>query len=172
MNEDIWNILFPSSDINILVFMLFVFFLSGIVKGFLGIGLPAAAMALLTLVIPPAQAISLLVIPILFTNLTQFSRAKYRLESIKTYWLFAIAIILSIFFNVTFSIEIPNWTTHNLDWLGNGNCILKWPDRYKIENKRKENLAGWFWGFIWCSRRLKFNLVTNGRNLSNCKECG
>ena len=60
MNEDIWNILFPSSDIDILVFMLFVFFLSGIVKGFLGIGLPAAAMALLTLVIPPAQAISLL----------------------------------------------------------------------------------------------------------------
>ena len=96
MKEDILNILFPSSDITVLIFMLFVFFLSGIVKGFLGIGLPAAAMALLTLVIPPAHAISLLVIPILFTNLTQFSRAKYRIESIKTYWLFAIAIILSI----------------------------------------------------------------------------
>jgi uncharacterized membrane protein YfcA len=57
MKEDIWNILFPSSDITVLIFMLFVFFLSGIVKGFLGIGLPAAAMALLTLVIPPAHAI-------------------------------------------------------------------------------------------------------------------
>ena len=107
MNEDIWNILFPSSDINILVFMLFVFFLSGIVKGFLGIGLPAAAMALLTLVIPPAQAISLLVIPILFTNLTQFSRAKYRIESIKTYWLFAVAIILSIFLTSLFLSKYP-----------------------------------------------------------------
>ena len=97
MNNDIWNNLFPSSDISTLIFMLFVFFVSGIVKGFLGIGLPAAAMALLTLVIPPAQAISLLVIPILFTNLTQFFRAKHRMEAVKTYWLFAIAIIISIF---------------------------------------------------------------------------
>ena len=107
MNEDIWNILFPSSDINILVFMLFVFFLSGIVKGFLGIGLPSAAMAFLTLVIPPAQAISLLVIPILFTNMTQFSRAKYKLESIKTYWVFAVAIIISIFSTSLFLSKYP-----------------------------------------------------------------
>ena len=107
MNEDIWNILFPSSDITTLIFMLFVFFLSGIVKGFLGIGLPAAAMALLTLVIPPAHAISLLVIPILFTNLTQFSRSKYRVEAIKTYWLFAIAIILSIFLTSLFLSKYP-----------------------------------------------------------------
>ena len=40
----------------------------------------------------------------------------------------------------------------------------------KIKNKRKEILAGWFWGFVWRSRRLKFNLVTTGRNLSNCEE--
>ena len=96
MDENFWALLFPSSEINVLIFMLFVFLISGIVKGFLGIGLPAAAMALLTLVIPPAHAISLLVIPILFTNVTQFSRAKHRLESIKTYWIFAIAIIISI----------------------------------------------------------------------------
>ena len=107
MKEDILNILFPSSDITVLIFMLFVFFLSGIVKGFLGIGLPAAAMALLTLVIPPAHAISLLVIPILITNLTQFSRAKYRTESIKTYWLFAIAIIISIFLTSLFLSKYP-----------------------------------------------------------------
>ena len=107
MNNDIWNNLFPSSDISTLIFMLFVFFISGIVKGFLGIGLPAAAMALLTLVIPPAHAISLLVIPILFTNLTQFSRAKHRMEAVKTYWLFAIAIIISIFLTSLFLSKYP-----------------------------------------------------------------
>ena len=107
MTSDLWNILFPSSDINILIFMMLVFFLSGIVKGFLGIGLPAAAMAFLTLVIPPAHAISLLVIPILFTNFTQFSRSKYRLEAIRTYWLFAIAIIFSIFFTSLFLSKYP-----------------------------------------------------------------
>ena len=36
MNSDLWTILFPSSDINILIFMMLVFFLSGIVKGFFG----------------------------------------------------------------------------------------------------------------------------------------
>ena len=79
MDENFWAILFPSSEISVLIFMLFEFLISGIVKGFLGIGLPAAAMALLTLVIPPAHAISLLVISILFTNVTQISRAKHLL---------------------------------------------------------------------------------------------
>ena len=64
-------------------------------------------MALLTLVIPPAHAISLLVIPILFTNLTQFSRAKHRMEAVKTYWLFAIAIIISIFLTSLFLSKYP-----------------------------------------------------------------
>ena len=108
MDENFWALLFPSSEINVLIFMLFVFLISGIVKGFLGIGLPAAAMALLTLVIPPAHAISLLVIPILFTNVTQFSRAKHRLESVKAYWIFAIAIIISIFLTSLFLSKYPN----------------------------------------------------------------
>ncbi len=107
MNGDILNNLFPSSDVSILIFMMFIFFLSGIVKGFLGIGLPSAAMALLTLVIEPAHAISLLVIPILFTNLAQFSRSKYKMESVKTYWLFAIAIIISIFVTSLFLSKYP-----------------------------------------------------------------
>ena len=46
---------FPSDDLSILVFMMGTFFVSGIVKGFLGIGLPAAAMALLALVVSPTM---------------------------------------------------------------------------------------------------------------------
>ena len=39
-----------------LVFLLAIFLVAGTIKGFLGIGLPAAAMAFLTLIMPPAEA--------------------------------------------------------------------------------------------------------------------
>ena len=45
---------------------------AGIIKGFLGIGLPPAAMVILTLVIETPLAISLLTLPIIFTNLFQY----------------------------------------------------------------------------------------------------
>ena len=48
-----------------------VFVLAGLVKGVVGLGLPTVAMALLALVMPPAQAAALLVAPSLVTNLLQ-----------------------------------------------------------------------------------------------------
>ena len=47
------------------------FFLAGLVKGVIGMGLPTAAMGLLGLVMPPAQAAALLVVPSLVTNVWQ-----------------------------------------------------------------------------------------------------
>ena len=48
--------------------IMITFYVAGAVKGFLGIGLPAAAMALLTLFINPLDAIALIIVPIIFTN--------------------------------------------------------------------------------------------------------
>lgn len=48
-----------------------VFVLAGFVKGLIGLGLPTVAIGLLGLAMPPAQAVSLLVIPSLVTNLWQ-----------------------------------------------------------------------------------------------------
>lgn len=48
-----------------------VFLLAGLVKGVVGLGLPTVAMALLALLMPPAQAAALLVVPSLVTNLWQ-----------------------------------------------------------------------------------------------------
>ena len=61
--------LLPSLDPALVTIICAIFLFAGVVKGFLGIGLPAAAMGLLTLVIPPTEAISLLWLPILFTNI-------------------------------------------------------------------------------------------------------
>ena len=67
--------LLPTLDPLTIVMLCGIFVFAGIVKGFLGIGLPAAAMGLLTLIIPPTEAISLLWLPILFSNMFQFGRA-------------------------------------------------------------------------------------------------
>ena len=48
-----------------------VFLLAGVVKGVVGLGLPTISMALLALIMAPAQAAALLVVPSLVTNLWQ-----------------------------------------------------------------------------------------------------
>ena len=48
-----------------------VFFLAGLVKGVVGMGLPTLAMGLLSLALPPAESAALLVVPSLVTNLWQ-----------------------------------------------------------------------------------------------------
>ena len=107
MEDSFLSYIFPSDDLTILTFMMGTFFVSGIVKGFLGIGLPAAAMALLTLVVSPTYAISLLVLPILFTNLSQYTRSKHRAESFQNYWVLGAAILVSIFITSLFIASYP-----------------------------------------------------------------
>lgn len=89
--------LLPSLDPYIIGAIIAIFILSGIVKGFLGLGLPAAAMALLTLIFEPTDAIALLSLPIIVTNLYQFTRSADRIETARRYKVFALAIIVSIF---------------------------------------------------------------------------
>lgn len=48
-----------------------VFVLAGLVKGVVGLGLPTIAMALLALLMTPAQAAALLIVPSLITNVWQ-----------------------------------------------------------------------------------------------------
>lgn len=49
------------------------FLLAGLVKGVIGLGLPTVAVGLLSLVMPPAQAAAILVVPSLVTNLWQLA---------------------------------------------------------------------------------------------------
>ncbi len=84
-----------------------IFLAAGIVKGFLGIGLPAAAMAFLTLFFPPTEAIPLLWLSILGTNCLQFANAPEKASIAREYWLFALAIVLSIFVTSMFIADYP-----------------------------------------------------------------
>jgi len=107
MQEHLFNTLFANQTPSILILISATLFIAGIVKGFLGIGLPAAAMGLLTLVLSPTHAVALLAIPILFTNFTQFIKSQHRADSMKTYWPMALTILLSIFITLFFLSRIP-----------------------------------------------------------------
>lgn len=84
-----------------------IFLFAAIVKGFLGIGLPAAAMAFLTLVMPPTEAIPLLWLSILATNALQYAHAPGKFSIAREYWIFAAAIMVCIFVTAMFIADYP-----------------------------------------------------------------
>lgn len=104
---DIFSYLLPTTEIPIVLFIIIIFFISGIVKGFLGLGLPAAAMAFLTLIMEPTKAISLLFLPLFFTNLAQFFRAPDPLDKARNFWVFAVALMSTIFVTSLFISSYP-----------------------------------------------------------------
>ena len=87
--------------------LVLIFLFAAIVKGFLGIGLPAASMAFLTLIMPPTEAIPLLWLSILGTNYLQFAHAPNKAEIAREYWVFALAISVSIFVTAMFIADYP-----------------------------------------------------------------
>ena len=75
----------PSIQPYLLIVATFTFILAGFVKGVIGLGLPTVSMSLLTLVMAPAKAASLLIVPSFVTNVWQlaagpsFGRLTHRL---------------------------------------------------------------------------------------------
>jgi uncharacterized protein len=63
-----------------------IFALGGLAKGVAGMGLPTVAMGLLGLIMPPAEAAALVVIPSLVTNVWQFLSGQHRLTLIRRTW--------------------------------------------------------------------------------------
>jgi uncharacterized membrane protein YfcA len=60
-----------TSDPSMLLAVAAVFVLAGLVKGVVGLGLPTVSMALLALMMTPADAAALLIVPSLITNIWQ-----------------------------------------------------------------------------------------------------
>jgi uncharacterized protein len=67
----LYRLHFPDMTTGIWIFIGGTFLLAGLVKGVIGMGLPTVAMGLLAVVLPPAEAAALLVIPSLVTNVWQ-----------------------------------------------------------------------------------------------------
>lgn len=72
------------------------FVTSGMVKGVTGIGLPTAAIALMTLFLEPRTAIALVLFPMLGSNLWQMARAGHLKRTVRRYRLFAVILFLGV----------------------------------------------------------------------------
>lgn len=70
----------------ILAFMAATFFLAGLVKGVLGLGLPTVAIGLLGLIMTPAQAVVLMFVPTLVTNIWQLAIGPSLVPLLKRLW--------------------------------------------------------------------------------------
>ncbi|HZP99089.1 MAG TPA: sulfite exporter TauE/SafE family protein [Reyranella sp.] len=71
-----------------------VFLLAGFVKGIVGMGLPTVAMGLLALIVPPAVAAALLVIPSLVTNVWQLAAGPSFGKLARRLWLMMAGVLL------------------------------------------------------------------------------
>src|ERR1700733_3922512 len=73
----------------------FTFILAGLVKGVTGMGLPTVAIGLLGLMMVPAEAAALLVIPSLITNVWQYGAGRNRLPLLRRMWPMLLAICVA-----------------------------------------------------------------------------
>lgn len=72
------------------------FLLAGAIKGLVGIGLPTASIGLLTLFVAPRLAISLILLPMLLSNLWQLYREGAVWQTVRRYWVFALVLFVTV----------------------------------------------------------------------------
>ncbi|NHB59536.1 sulfite exporter TauE/SafE family protein [Acinetobacter shaoyimingii] len=77
-----------------------VFSIAGMIKGTIGLGLPAVSMGLLSLVMTPFQAATLLIIPSMITNFWQLFAEGQVFKLIKRFWPLLIGIIVGSIWSV------------------------------------------------------------------------
>ena len=81
-------------------FVIGVFALAGMIKGAIGLGLPAVAMGLLTLFISPFQAATLLIVPSMVTNVWQLFAEGHVLRLVRRFWSLLMGIIVGSIWSV------------------------------------------------------------------------
>ena len=102
-----------SSIENLILYLSIIFFISGIVKGIIGMGLPTISLLLLSLFLDINTAIILIIIPSLITNILQGFYGKYLKELITEYWSFFLISGFFVYFGTMF-FEALNLTTTTL----------------------------------------------------------
>ena len=76
-----------------------VFLLAGFIKGTLGLGLPTVAMGLLAVTMPPGQAIAIVIVPAIVTNIWQTFVGGYLRDIIRRLWPLMVGTVIGIWLN-------------------------------------------------------------------------
>jgi uncharacterized protein len=83
----------------LLIFIAAVFLLAGFVKGVIGLGLPTVSMGLLVVSMPPAQALAIVIVPAIVTNIWQTFVGPYLRDIIRRLWPLMVGTVFGIWLN-------------------------------------------------------------------------
>jgi len=84
---------------SMLILIACAFLLAGFVKGALGLGLPTVSMGLLAVSMPPAQALAIVIVPAIVTNIWQTFIGPYLRDILRRLWPLLIGTAAGIWLN-------------------------------------------------------------------------
>lgn len=117
------------TDLTLIAFAGAVLLLAGAVKGFIGLGMPTVALAMLTLRLDARTAVTLIIVPMLMSNLWQFWRGPDMARCARRHWRYALVLILCVAVTVWLSQSAPDRLLRGvLGVLVIGFCYLSWRD--------------------------------------------
>ena len=99
-----------TEQIFLIICLFSIFIIAGIIKGAAGLGLPTAAMGLMTITIAPRTAIALLIFPLIFTNAWQMFRSGNIYQTFKKYFPFIFMLIIFVWLTVNKTSDVSDST--------------------------------------------------------------
>ncbi len=109
----------------LLILVAATFLLAGFVKGALGLGLPTVSMGLLAVSMPPAQAIAIVIVPAIVTNIWQTFGGPYLRDIFRRLWPLLAATAAGVWLNaVSLTGPYARYTTIALGLLLAINAII------------------------------------------------
>jgi uncharacterized protein len=84
---------------SLLLLIAAAFLLAGFIKGVLGLGLPTVSMGLLAVTMPPAQALAIVIVPAIVTNIWQTFVGPYLRDIARRLWPLMVGTVIGIWLN-------------------------------------------------------------------------
>jgi uncharacterized membrane protein YfcA len=89
----------PGMPDSLLYLIAAAFMLAGFIKGVIGLGLPTVSMGVLAVTMPPAQALAIVIVPAVVTNIWQTFVGPYLLDIVRRLWPLMAGTIFGIWLN-------------------------------------------------------------------------
>lgn len=84
---------------SLLLLIAAAFLLAGFIKGVIGLGLPTVSMGLLAVTMPPSQAIAIVIVPAIVTNIWQTFGGPYLRDILRRLWPLMLGTVFGIWLN-------------------------------------------------------------------------
>jgi uncharacterized membrane protein YfcA len=84
---------------SLLILIAAAFLIAGFVKGVIGLGLPTVSMGLLAVTMPPGQALAIVIVPAIVTNIWQTFVGPYLRDIVRRLWPLMAGTVIGIWLN-------------------------------------------------------------------------